>query len=131
MYYPCEFFSQDIMQELFVMQQITTISSNPIQQMQLVLENNDTVDFKLYYSMREQSWFYDFSYKDLTVNGSKVTLHPNALRQFRRIIPFGIAFDSDGQVEPFAQDDFSSGRIKMYILNSEDIQSVEQEVFNS
>ena len=69
------------------MQQITTISSNPIQQMQLVLENNDTVDFKLYYSMREQSWFYDFSYKDLTVNGSKVTLHPNALRQFRRIIP--------------------------------------------
>ncbi len=87
MYYPCEFFSQDIIQELFVMQQITTISSNPIQQMQLVLENNDTVDFKLYYSMREQSWFYDFSYKDLTVNGSKVTLHPNALRQFRRIIP--------------------------------------------
>lgn len=112
------------------MQLITTLTSQPNQRTQIPLENNDTVDFKLYYSIRQQSWFYNFSYKDLTVNGSKVTLHPNTLRQFRRIIPFGFAFDSDSQIEPFAQDDFSSGRIKMYVLNPEDVEMVEREIFN-
>lgn len=54
---------------------------------------------------------------------------PNALRCFLRIIPFGIAFSTNSYVEPFQLDDFSSGRVQMYLLNSEDVQTIEQEIF--
>lgn len=112
------------------MQEITTITSSPKQRMTLILENNETVDFKLYYLGRQQSWFYDFTYNNLTVNCSRVTLTPNALRQFKHIIPFGVSFSSDDEVEPFSIDDFVSGRIRMYVLNKEEVQQIELEIFN-
>lgn len=111
------------------MKQITTLTNSPNQRHQLVLDNNETVDFRLYYSSRQQAWYYDFTYNDLTVNCSKVVLSPNALRQFRRIISWGLAFDTDGYVEPFQLDDFSSGRVRMYVLNSEDVETIEQEIY--
>ena len=111
------------------MQQITTLTDEPRQRHQLVLDTNETVDFRLYFSARQQAWYFDFTYNDLTCKCSKVVLTPNALRCFRRIIPFGIAFDTDGFVEPFQIDDFSTGRVKMYVLNEEDVQTIEQEIY--
>lgn len=112
------------------MQQITSITSEPKQRMTLVLENNETVDFLLYYLPRQQSWFYDFTYNTLTCKGSKVNLTPNSLRQFKRVIPFGIAFMSNDSVEPFDIDDFSNGRVIMYVLNVDEVKQIESEVFN-
>ena len=112
------------------MKKITSITSRAKQRMALVLDNNETVDFTLYYLPRQQSWFYNFTYKDLTVNCSKVVLTPNSLRQFRKIIPFGLSFVADGYVEPFAIDDFSTGRVVMYVLNSDEVKQVESEIFN-
>lgn len=112
------------------MKQITTLTNSPKQRHQLVLDNNETVDFLLYYSARQQAWYFDFTYKETSAKCLKVVLTPNALRCFRRTLPFGIAFLSNGYVEPFQLDDFSSGRVKMYVLNSEDVQTIEQEVYN-
>lgn len=111
------------------MKQITTLTNEPKQRHQLVLDNNETVDFRLYYSARQQAWYYNFTYKDLTVNCTKVVLSPNGLRNFRKIIPFGLAFTANGYVEPFRLDDFSSGTVKMYVLNTEDIDTIEQEIY--
>lgn len=113
------------------MQEITTLTSSPNQRMSLVLDNNETVDFRLYYLSRQQSWFFDFTYKEITVNCSRVVLTPNALRNLRRIIPFGIAFVTEGYVEPFQLTDFSSGRVQMYVLNAEEVETIEQEIFNT
>ena len=112
------------------MKQITSITNSPKQRMTLVLEDNETVDFYIYYLPRQQSWFYDFTYNELTVKGSRVTLTPNSLRQYRRLIPFGIAFDTQGFVEPFSINDFSSGRVNMYVLNSDEVEQIEAEVYN-
>ena len=112
------------------MQELTSITNNPKQQMTLVLDNNETVDFKLYYLPRQQSWFYDFIYNNLTVNCSRVVLTPNALRQYRRLIPFGIAFVAEGNVEPFTINDFASGRVKFYVLNSDEVEQIESEIYN-
>lgn len=111
------------------MKEITTLTNEPKQRHTLVLDNNETVEFYLYYSIRNQAWYFDFTYKDITDNCLKVVLTPNSLRHLKRIIPFGIAFATDGYVEPFQIDDFSSGRVKMYVLNSEDVENVEQEIF--
>lgn len=112
------------------MQQITSITNSPNQRMTLVLENNETVDFILYYLPRMQSWFYDLTYNELTVNCSRVMLTPNSMRQFKKIIPFGMAFSAEGDVQPFDINDFSSGRVSMYVLNSDEVKQVESEIFN-
>lgn len=111
------------------MKQITTLTNSPKQRHQLVLDDNETVNFLLYYSARQQAWYFDFTYKETSAKCLKAVLTPNALRCFRRTIPFGIAFDTNGYVEPFQLDDFSTGRVKMYVLNSEDVQTIEQEVY--
>lgn len=112
------------------MQHITSITNRSKQKFTLVLENNETVDFLLYYLPRQQSWFYNFTYKNTTCNCSRVTLSPNALRQFKRVIPFGIAFTADSYVEPFDLNDFLSGRVSMYVLNSDEVKQIESEIFN-
>lgn len=112
------------------MLQITTLTQNPKQTHRLTLENNNTVDFTLYFSARMQSWYYDFTYQNTTVNCSKVTLTPNSLRNFKKILPFGIAFVGEGDIEPFQIDDFSSGRVKMYVLNEQEVEQIEKEIFN-
>lgn len=112
------------------MQEITTLTSSPNQRHQLVLESNDTVDFRLYYLGRMQSWYYDFTYNNTIVNCNKVVLTPNSLRSFKKILPFGLAFVGKGDIEPFRIDDFSSGRVKMYVLNSDEVEQIEQEIYN-
>ena len=112
------------------MQVITTLTNHPNQRHQLVLENRESADFRLYFLARQRAWYYDISYNDITINCNKVVLTPNSLRQFKHILPFGLAFYTDGVVEPFKIDDFSSGRIKMAILNADEVQQVEQEVYN-
>lgn len=112
------------------MQVITSLTSHPNQMHRLVLENNETADFHLYYSARMQSWFYDIDYKKLTINGIKVVLTPNSLRQYRNIIPFGISFMTDSEVEPFERECFTSGRVQMGILNAEEIKQVEVNIYN-
>lgn len=58
-----------------------------------------------------------------------MTLSFNALRQYKRLIPFGFAFVAEGSVEPFDINDFSSGRVSMYVLNSDEVKQIESEVY--
>lgn len=113
------------------MQYITELTSHPKQRMQLVLENNETADFYIYYKARMNAWFFDLDYKDLSIKCMRACLHPNILRQFRRNIPFGIAFAADNKVEPWQITSFSSGECGMYVLTSEEVQTIEEEVYNN
>ena len=112
------------------MQIITTLTNYPNQRHQLVLENKESADLRLYFLARQNSWYYDITYNNITINCNKVVLTPNSLRQFKHILPFGLIFYTDGYVEPFKIDDFSSGRVKMAILNSDEVEQIEQEVYN-
>lgn len=112
---------------------VTSLTSSPNQFHQLVLDNNETADFKLRYYPRMLGWYFDISYNDKTINNVKVVLHPNILRQFRKIIPFGLMFytDNNSSIEPFQITDFETGRIKMAILNNEEVLQVESDIFNA
>lgn len=112
------------------MKQITTLTAAPKQQHTLVLDNNETADFYLEYCGRMESWYFSFAYNDTVQKCIKVVLTPNALRHLRRIIPFGIMFTSESMVEPFRIDDFTSGRIQMFVLNEEDVATIETEIYN-
>lgn len=112
------------------MQIINTLTNYPNQRHSLVIEDGESANFHLYFSGRQMSWYYDIEYKDIIINGNKVVLTPNSLRQYKNILPFGLTFYTDGFVEPFKLDDFSSGRIKMAILNSDEVKQIEEEIYN-
>jgi hypothetical protein len=107
----------------------TTLTEYPNQIHTIPLENNETAQIRLYYNARMLSWYFDLEYKDITINCVKITIHPNILRQFRRIIPFGITFFADGFVEPFEVTAFSSGRVSMGILSQDEVNEVETEIY--
>ena len=110
---------------------ITSLTEYPNQKHTIVLENNNSADMILLYNARMQAWFINLSFEDFEVNGIKVVLTPNLLRQFRYKLPFGLAIYAEDFVEPFEIEAFYSGRVKIGILNSEEVDEVETEIYNN
>lgn len=103
------------------MRQITSLTNDTKQLVNLVLDDASRVAFKINYIAAQQGWFYSVQYGDFKVLNRRLVNSPNILRAFRNIIPFGIAcLVSDG-FEPVYLDDFSSGRVTFFLLNSADV----------
>lgn len=113
------------------MEIITSITDQPKQKFVLTLENNESVDFYLYYSMSQFAWYFDFQYKDYVCNGNKVVLTMNALRHLRNKIPFGISFVSGGEADPFDLNDFANGNVLMILLNKTDVLNIESAEYDN
>ena len=112
------------------MEIITSITAYPKQQFILKLENNEFAIIRLYYYSSQQSWYFDIEYKDYVNNGNKVVLSLNILRHLRNKLPFGIAVLANGEYEPFGLDDFVKRKAIMLLLNQEDVQMIEDKVYN-
>lgn len=114
------------------MQVITSLTSSPNQFHELVLEDNKIAKLTLRYYPRMFGWFCDIEFQDIVINNMKLVLHPNILRQFKSKLPFGLAIyvDNGSPVEPFQITDFQTRRVNMAILNEDEIQQVESEIFN-
>ena len=112
------------------MQIITSVTDQPKQKFNLKLDNNERATMRLYYYQSQNSWYFDIEYNGYLNNGNKVVLTFNALRHIKRLIPFGIAFISDSNADPFSLDAFSSGKFQLVLLNQEDVQMIEETVYN-
>lgn len=104
--------------------QITIINDSNNQVMRFVIETaNQTVDVFLRYIEQQQGWFISFDYLDFSAKSIRVVTSGNFLHQFRNLIPFGLSCVVEGNQEPMLQQDFSSGRAKLYLLNSSEVQA--------
>ena len=112
------------------MEVITSITAYPKQQFVLKLENNEFAIMRLYYYATQQSWYYDIEYNDYINNGNKVVLSLNVLRHLRNKLPFGISFLSGSNAEPFGLNDFVEQKVIMLLLNQEDVQELEDTIYN-
>ena len=112
------------------MKLITSITTEPKQNFTLRLDNNETARMKLYYYATQKSWYFDIEYGEYVNRGNKVVLTMNALRHLKNILPFGIAFLSDSSADPFLLEDFADGNVFMILLNQEDVQEIEDSIYN-
>lgn len=112
------------------MNRIDSINSNPKQSLTLVLEDGSKFSFSMEYVENQRGWFYTLVYGEFILYNRRIVASPNMLRQFRNIIPFGIACTTQDRYEPIFIDDFSKDRATMYILNEEDVVSVEEFLVN-
>lgn len=108
---------------------LSDISNEYKQKFQVQTEDNKSFMFKLEFIENQQCWFYSLTYGILTINKKRLTTHPNFLRQFKNVLPFGMSCITDDGSEPFAIDDFSKERVKIYVLTSAEVQDLETSIY--
>lgn len=111
------------------MLQINNITNDPRQTFILVGENQEHINFTLYYQPTQRGWFFDISYGSFSASGLRLSSSINALRQFRNLIPFGLLVLTEDGYEPYYLNDFESGRVTLYLLNANDVELIEENVF--
>jgi hypothetical protein len=96
----------------------------------LILPDNTAATLRLRFRPRTGRWVADVGYAatGFQANGINVCCLPNILRAWRRTLPFGIAFMTADFTDPFQLTDFLTGRCSVYLLNEEDVASVEETV---
>ena len=109
------------------MKQVTEITNEPKQRLEITTETGESFEFKLEYSDQQQGWFWSLTYGDTTINGSRLVTHPNILRSYKNIFPFGISIQTDDFSEPILIDDFETERVKFYLLTASEVEIIEKE----
>jgi hypothetical protein len=119
--------------------QLTNLTDDPIQQLQVALADGSLVTLTLTYRAATQRWTFDLIHTSMppngALNGRNLCVHPNILRQWRRIIPFGLSVTSSDNGDPVTLEDFVNGRITLFILDNSagntDVEQVEQNIFGA
>ena len=112
------------------MKQITLLTNNANQKVAIVTDDGLLVSLTFRFLPSQQMWMYDVSQDTFTANGRTLVVSPNNLMQFRNIINFGLFCRSTDGYEPYKIDDFSSGRVAVFVLNADEVSQVE-EIVNS
>ena len=88
--------------------------------------NGDSVNITLYFKATIQQWFIDLEWNSFILKGNRIFSTPNMLSQYEAIIPFGLACITEGGGEPFLVNDFSQGRVNIYLLSPEEVEEVQE-----
>lgn len=103
---------------------IDNISDDAYQQTKVKLDDGSIVYVDLIYTPATQRWVMNVTWGTFSVLGVGLCVHPNLLNQHRNRIPFGIACASSDGADPFDVQDFTNGRIALYVLNEADVADV-------
>jgi hypothetical protein len=110
---------------MYLIQQVT---SDANQKQTLILPDGTSLTLTIYFIPLQYGWFItSLVYGNFTLNGLRITVNPNMLRQFKNQIPFGLACYANGNSrEPSQQKDFSSGAFSLYILDAAEVAQYEE-----
>ncbi len=108
---------------------ISGLTDNPTQTATLVLADGSRASLNLYFRPNQVGWFYDLALGTFAVNGRRLVSSPNLLRQFRELIPFGIAVAGVANADPLRQEDLVDGTVSLYLLDGADVADVEAALY--
>lgn len=107
------------------MYQFTTLGNEPKQQVTMLLDNGSRVVFNFNYKANQLGWFFGFKYNDIDYQNIRLTTSYNILRAYRNYLPFGLRCNTPDMEEPMSQDDFVNGYATVYLLDKQDIETIE------
>lgn len=115
---------------------INGITSQPVQVMALTLADGSRATLTLYFRPQMNGWYYDIEWPGspafLTTFKSTnraLVVGANLLRQFRDLIPFGLAVFSVDNTDPMTQACLADGSVNVVLLNQADVLQVEDDVY--
>lgn len=98
------------------------------------LYDGSTATLELIYLGTIQRWIYNITHPAFpngAVNGQMLCVHPNILRQFKNLLPFGLSVVSATGNDPVNIEDFANGSILLYLLDAADMLTIEQTFFGA
>ena len=108
---------------MYDVQQITNFAK---QTQTLKFPDGTTIALSLEYKPLQNGWFItSLTYGDFSLSNIRIVISPNFLYQYKNQIPYGIGCASTDGFEPVQQEDFNSGRCKLYILDAEEVAALE------
>jgi hypothetical protein len=84
------------------------------------------IDFAFNYNPTQQTWVMALQYENIRVKGLAVVNSINLLLQYKNLIPFGLYVNTDDGFDPYYIDDFVNGRVTIALLDSIEINSVDE-----
>lgn len=108
---------------------VTGITTDPKQQMTLILDDGSQSYLYIEYNAQQLGWFMNLQYGIWQTNGIRLTASPNLLRKWVNVVPFGLAILTQGNVDPLNISDFADDTAVMYLLNPTDVANVEANSF--
>lgn len=104
------------------MQQITQLTDDAKQKATVILDDGSSITINIEYKPLQLGWFItELSYKTFDLQGFRIVTSPNLLRQFKNLIPFGLACFVQQNDEATQQQDFLSGRATLFVLSAQEV----------
>lgn len=101
---------------------IQGITTDTLQRQTITIEDGTSFILTLYFRPMQLGWFIEeLSYGDFLLNGTRISVSPNILHQYRNQIPFGLACFSAANREPSLQQDFASLACKLLVLTQAEV----------
>lgn len=110
------------------MQLLNNITDAANQKMTIPLADGTNLILVLVYRPAIQRWTADISHPQLVMNGYNICLGPNIVRQWRNVVPFGIACTSNNGLDPMQIEDFTNGTCQLFILSAAEVLQVETDI---
>ncbi len=113
------------------MKQLTEFTNNPYQTGRIPLSNiSGTASINLYWAPTQSRWYFDIQYDNIICKGIMLCLGPNILRFLKNRIPFGLMVVADDLIEPYQLEDLQTQRVKIFILDKDEVSQFESVVYN-
>ena len=112
---------------------LTGLTDQPNQQYPITLPDGSTATMLLQFWPQQLGWFYELTWDGQTPQFeeglAQLVASPNILRQWKNVIPFGLALATKTGLDPTNQEDFVNGNATLLLLNPSDVGSVETTYF--
>jgi len=105
---------------------IDNLTNWPNQVTHIILDDGSIVDLSFRFNAATLKWVFDVKHDLLTVQNMLLCVHMNLLRQWMYKIPFGLCCITTDGLDPIRLDDFTSGRVTLIVLNSDDVVTCEK-----
>lgn len=117
---------------------VNGITSEPTQVMAIPLADGSRATLTLYFRPQQNGWFYDLEWPGsgdvitpFKCQNRRLVVAGNLLRQFKELIPFGLAVFTVDNTDPVTQACMSDGSTSVVLLNAADVERIESEVYAS
>lgn len=118
------------------MNALSGLSTEGAQKLAAVLDDGSRVTVWIYFRPQQDGWFIDVVWPGAIGNpvpfscyGRRLVAHPNILRQYADVLPFGLGCFTDEGLDPSTQGAFVDGGAHLVLLDAEDVANVELTYF--
>lgn len=105
---------------------LTTLTENAYQTLSFVTNKGEDISLTFRFFPSQETWFVDVDSDSLTVHGIALQAFMNLLDPYHNMISWGLYVWSKDGFDPWRVDDFTSGRIKVAVIEDFEYTVIEE-----